>query len=142
TSGTWAGSGAITFAYQWYRCDAYGAHCLSIHGATRPTYRQGARDVGQTLGLAVRATDATGVATAYASLAGLVGDASSKLAATAQPSISGSLHQGEKLEVAGGSWSQRPTELGYQWQRCNANGRVCAPIPDARDAAYTPTAED
>jgi hypothetical protein len=140
--GTWAGSGAISFCYQWYRCDPTGAHCRSIHGATKATYTQSARDVGQTLGLAVRATDTTGTSTAYSPLAGIVAGSGATLVATAQPTIAGTPQQGQKLEVGGGSWSQTPTAFSYQWQRCNANGRLCAPIPDAHDAAYTATAAD
>ena len=32
--GTWSGLGPVTFAYQWYRCDGTGSHCLLIRGAT------------------------------------------------------------------------------------------------------------
>src|ERR1700759_1217999 len=71
-TGTWTGSGTITYAFQWYRCDANAAHCSSIHGATGSTYTQVAKDVGQSLGLTVRGTDSTGTAEAYASVSGLV----------------------------------------------------------------------
>src|SRR5580692_9845022 len=37
-SGVWTGSGAILYRYQWFRCNAAGAECLSIGGATSPTY--------------------------------------------------------------------------------------------------------
>jgi hypothetical protein len=63
--GSWAGSGAIAYGTQWYRCDASGAHCKSIHGATKSTYTLVAADVGQTLGFAVRASDAGGTTAAY-----------------------------------------------------------------------------
>ena len=76
SAGTWAGSGTITYAYQWYRCDAAGAHCSSIHGSTKSTYTQVAADTGKTIALTVRATDATGTTSAYSSLAGLVAPAS------------------------------------------------------------------
>ena len=81
STGTWSGSGAIGYGYQWYRCDAAGAHCKSVHGATKPTYTLVAKDVGQTLGFAVHATDATGTATAYASLVGPVAAADATLVA-------------------------------------------------------------
>ena len=69
-SGSWGGFGAITYRFQWYRCNAAGASCLSIQGATSPTLALGARDVGKTLGLTVSATDSTGSTSAYASLVG------------------------------------------------------------------------
>ena len=36
--GTWTGKPAPTFAYQWQRCDAAGADCVDIAGATGITY--------------------------------------------------------------------------------------------------------
>jgi len=141
-AGTWTGSGTIQYAYQWYRCDAAGAHCQSIHGATKPTYTQVPKDVGATIGFAVHATDGTGTNTAYASLVGPVAAASSPLFSTAQPAISGTPASGQALQVATGSWSQTPSVLGYRWLRCNANGRICAAIAGANAAAYTVTAAD
>src|SRR3954470_16958016 len=96
--GTWTGAGAITYGYQWYRCDPNGAHCLSIHGATRATYVQVARDVGRTLALTVSATDSTGTTAGYAPLAGLVA-ARAAPAAKAQPTLTGDAIVGRTLQV-------------------------------------------
>jgi large repetitive protein len=140
--GTWSGSSAIAYTYNWYRCDASGAHCLSIHGATKATYVLGAKDVGHALGFAVHATDSTGSATAYATLVGPVAAANAGLAATVQPTITGNAAPGQALQVSSGSWSQPPSALTYQWQRCNSNGRLCTPITGATASSYTATAAD
>jgi hypothetical protein len=142
SAGTWTSSGTIQYAYQWYRCDATGAHCQSIHGATKPTYKQVAKDVGATIGFAVHATDGTGTNTAYASLAGPVAAPGSPLYATAQPTIVGTPAPGNTLQVGPGSWSQTPSSFGYRWLRCNANGRLCAAIPGANAARYSVTVAD
>jgi hypothetical protein len=57
--GTWTGS-SITFTYQWRQCDASGANCTSITGATASTYVIANGDVGHTIRVAVTGTDATG----------------------------------------------------------------------------------
>lgn len=142
SSGNWMGSGTISYGYQWYRCDAAGARCSSVSGATKATYTLVARDVGQTLGFAVRATDATGTSTAYASLIGPVAAATTSLVSTAQPTVTGAARQGETLAVSAGSWNQAPAPLSYGWQRCNANGRLCVPIQDATASTYAVTAAD
>jgi hypothetical protein len=142
SAGTWTSAETINYTFNWFRCDAGGAHCLSIHGATKPTYTQGAKDVGHTLGFAVHAQDSAGTATGYASLVGPVAAANAPLAATGQPTISGTATVGQTLEASGGSWSQPPTALTYQWERCNPNGRLCTPIAGATAATYTVTAGD
>ena len=143
TAGTWAGSGTITYAYQWYRCDGNGAHCSSVHGATKGTYTLVSADVGQTIGLTVRATDSTGTTPAYASLAGPIAAKSAALAATAQPTLGGTATVGQVLTVVPGTWSGgAPTTFTYAWLRCNANGRLCAPITGATAATYTLIADD
>ena len=140
--GTWSGASAIAYTYNWYRCDASGAHCLSIHGATKTTYTLGAKDVGHALGFAVHATDSTGSTTAYAALVGPVAAANAGLTATAQPTITGSAAPGQALQVSSGSWSQPSSALTYQWQRCNTNGRLCTPITGATASSYTAAAAD
>ena len=140
--GSWAGSGAIAYGTQWYRCDASGAHCKSIHGATKSTYTLVAADVGQTLGFTVRASDAGGTTAAYASLVGPVAAASAGLVSTGQPLVTGTASVGGTVQVSSGGWTQAPASLGYQWVRCNANGRLCVPIAGATGASYVVTAED
>jgi hypothetical protein len=46
--GTWTGSG-ITFTYQWRQCDASGANCTKITGATGNTYVIASGDVDHTI---------------------------------------------------------------------------------------------
>lgn len=140
--GIWTGSGAVTYAYQWYRCDATGAHCVSVHGATGVGYRLGAADAGALIGLTVKATDSTGATTAYASLAGPVAAARSALRSTVPPKITGEAAVGVAATVDNGGWSARPASFTYAWQRCNANGRACVPIGGATTAGYTPAADD
>jgi hypothetical protein len=142
TAGVWSGSGGISYAYQWYRCDAHGAHCSTIKGATRNTYRQVAGDAAHTLALTVRATDSTGTTAAYAPLAGLVAPASATFAASAQPALSGTPAVGQSLTVIGGAYTVKPTALSYAWLRCNANGRACTAIAGAATATYTVGADD
>jgi hypothetical protein len=57
--GTWTGA-SITFTYQWRQCDASGANCNPISGATGTTYVIANGDVGHTIRVAVTGTDATG----------------------------------------------------------------------------------
>src|SRR5262249_23456486 len=140
--GTWSGSGAIQYAFQWYRCDAAGAHCSSIHGAKKATYTQVAKDVGNTIGLTVRATDSTGTTSAYAGLVGPVAAKSPPLYSPAQPPISGTPAPGQTLQASTGNWSQPPTAYNYRWDRCNKNGRICVPIANATGAGYTATSAD
>ncbi|MGH3001284.1 MAG: hypothetical protein ACRDM1_01195 [Gaiellaceae bacterium] len=141
-AGTWAGSGTIVYAYQWYRCDQSGAHCSSIHGSTKPTYTQVAADVGRTIAVTVRATDSTGTTPAYSSLAGLVAPAAATLAVTAQPTLTGTAAAGQPLKVSGGRFVSTPASPSYGWLRCNPNGRLCTPIAGATADTYTVAAAD
>jgi hypothetical protein len=63
TTGVWTGS-PISFGFQWQRCNASGAACVDVSGATAGTYVLGTADVGSTIRVAVTATNAVGAATA------------------------------------------------------------------------------
>jgi hypothetical protein len=141
-TGTWSGSGTIAYAFQWYRCDASGARCSSIHGATKPNYTEVAKDVGQTLAFAVRASDSAGTTTKYTGVVGPVAAASYALAATTQPQITGTPQHGQTLQAGNGVWTETPSAASYQWLRCNANGRLCTAIPGATAITYAATADD
>ncbi|HEY2074128.1 MAG TPA: hypothetical protein VGG88_11190 [Gaiellaceae bacterium] len=139
TTGVWTGTAPITYAFQWYRCDAGGAHCSSVHGATKPTYRLVAADKGKTIGFTVNASDATGLKQpAYAALVGPVA-AAAALAPTAQPKVTA---QGQTFTVDAGAWTTTPASTTVQWERCNANGRMCTAIAGATSTSYTATSAD
>jgi hypothetical protein len=60
TDGTWNGAAPIAFTYAWSRCDATGAACAPIAGATNKTYVLVAADNGKTLRLSVTAKNTAG----------------------------------------------------------------------------------
>jgi hypothetical protein len=62
--GEWAGEDPTAFTYQWQSCDAAGANCASISGATAKLYRVATTDVGKRLRVQVTARNQTGSTTA------------------------------------------------------------------------------
>jgi hypothetical protein len=139
-TGVWTGTAPIAYTFQWYRCDAAGAHCLSVHGATKPTYRLVAADAGKTVGFTVNASDATGAKQpAYAALVGPVAAANATVVSTAQPKVTA---QGQTLTVDAGTWSAAPASTTVQWERCNANGRICVAISGATSTSYAAVPAD
>jgi hypothetical protein len=139
-TGSWSGTGPMTYAYQWQRCDASGANCHDIAGATNSTYTPGADDVGSTVRVVVTATNVAGtnsVASAPTSVA-----APSRPVNTSAPVLSGPAAQGQALTAGHGSWSSPGSTYTYQWQRCDASGAHCADIKGATDSSYTPGADD
>jgi hypothetical protein len=60
--GSWSGSPAPSFGYQWLRCDGVGANCVSVVGATSSSFVLTVSDVGSTLRVAVTATNSAGSA--------------------------------------------------------------------------------
>ena len=63
STGVWSGS-PTGYAYEWRRCDAAGAGCVAIGGATSAGYTLTLADVGATLRVAVTASNGGGSATA------------------------------------------------------------------------------
>lgn len=60
SSGSWAGTQPMTFAYQWLRCDRNGGSCSAIAGAAGQSYTLTSADVGQTVRVRVTARNAAG----------------------------------------------------------------------------------
>jgi hypothetical protein len=69
--GDW-GDEPASYAYQWQHCDAAGANCTDVAGATAPTYAVTAADVGFTLHVAVSATNRFGSASSVSALTAVV----------------------------------------------------------------------
>jgi RHS repeat-associated protein len=65
-AGTWWPT-ATSFSYQWQRCDANGANCASIPGATTWSYTLKDQDVGSTIVVAVAGSNANGTGSTVAS---------------------------------------------------------------------------
>ena len=142
TAGTWTSSVTpVTYAYQWRRCDAAGAGCADIAGATASTYGAGPSDIGSTLRVAVTATNAGGSTTASSAATAPV--AAIPPSSTAPPSIAGTLEEGRTLTASDGAWTGSPTiSYARQWRRCDASGASCADIAGATGATYTLVAAD
>jgi hypothetical protein len=133
--GTWKSSSPLTYAYQWRRCDASGAGCTAISGATGGSYTLAAGDVGATIRVAVTATNADGSATAE-SLATVVVAASGGPVNTAPPTITGTASVGSVLASSEGTWTGTGITYTRQWQRCDASGGACTAISGATGTHY------
>ena len=144
--GVWNGGKPLAFTFQWRQCDAAGANCVDIAGATQETYQPTSDDVGHSL--KVRVTAATATATAKANAPATVAVSPAGTPPTARPANVGApiiqgMHQvGQKLTATAGNWTGSPTKFAYRWQRCDASGLNCAAIANARHAAYTATPDD
>jgi hypothetical protein len=54
----------------------------------------------------------------------------------APPTVRGIVQQGQTLTVDPGRWSGAPSQFAYQWNRCDAAGSSCTPIPGATAQTY------
>ena len=150
STGTWNGTGPITYAYQWFYCDQAGSKCAPIVGYTQATYTPVVYDVGGRDKVRVTATNSAGSSEAYSSLTEVVAAPSSgsNTAATGPsvatpPSISGSAQQGKTLTASTGSWNgTAPMTYAYQWFYCDQTGSKCSPIVGYTQATYTPVVYD
>jgi hypothetical protein len=139
--GAWHATGPLTYTYQWQQCDANGANCHDIAGATGSTYTPSAADIGGTVRVVVTATNEAGSSTPTAS-APIAIRASAPPVNTAPPALAGPATQGQALTIDTGTWSSGGVTYSYVWQRCDEDGAHCVDIPGATEATYTPTAQD
>ncbi len=61
-TGIWGGAPSLTYTYQWELCNASGGSCSNVSGATSSTYVLPGGDVGDTLRVAVTASNSVGSA--------------------------------------------------------------------------------
>jgi GH25 family lysozyme M1 (1,4-beta-N-acetylmuramidase) len=144
--GTWSGGKPVSFTYQWQQCDAAGANCIPISGATGESYKPAAADAGHALDVTVTAEGAGGGAVVTSAPTVAVGSAGSATTtapqATAQPTITGEVTAGQQLNSSVGEWSGSPTSFSFQWRRCDVSGSSCTAIIGGTSSTYTPTPGD
>jgi uncharacterized protein YukE len=129
-TGSWDGTGPLSFSYQWQLCNAAGVGCSDISEASASTLNLLAGAVGSTVRVVVTASNAAGSMSASSPASGLVG--ALLPSNTGLPSISGLLQDGGLLSVVTGSWEGTgPLSFSYQWQLCNASGAGCSDISEA-----------
>jgi hypothetical protein len=134
SSGNWNNS-PTGFAYQWQQCDASGAGCNPIAGATSKTYIVASADVDHTLRVALTASNTDGSSSATSQASAVV---SSNTAPnnTASPTISGTAKVGEQLSADAGTWTGGVSSYAYQWQSCDSGGGSCNAVQDATAKVY------
>ena len=85
THGDW--NYAVSYSVHWLRCDASGAACVDLYGATSYAYPLTAADVGSTLRFKVTASNAAGSATAISDPSALVLAPIPQLATSYRPAL-------------------------------------------------------
>ena len=134
TNGTWANN-PTSYAYQWQRCNASGASCSNIGGATSPTYAIVAADAGATLRAVVTATNGGGSTTASSAASAVVADPPVAPVNTTSPTITGSATVGGTLTADRGAWTGTPAPtFSQQWQTCDAG--TCVDVAGATSPTY------
>src|SRR5262245_30434658 len=118
STGSWAGTAPISYAYQWLRCGLNGGNCAAIPGATGKTYVVATADVGSTLRSRVTASNVAGSASAQ----------SAQTAAVVSATVrSTSIYWGAVMDgkdtytyLYGGSWGNAPWDVNT-WSRFESN---------------------
>jgi len=139
-TGSWR-NGPTRYLVQWSRCDAGGANCTPIDGATDSTYVVGEADAGDTLRVTVQAANGYGAASATSPPTVAVVPAPANIGA---PVIVGTPAVGQTLTVSAGVWTNNPTALSFEWFRCDTAAANCVPVASASPSpqSYTVTAAD
>ena len=128
TTGTWTGTGTITFAYQWRRDN------VDISGATSSTYVLVEADDNTSITCVVTATDDVGSTSISSNAISPILGSPYNLVA---PVASGTGQVGQTLSTTNGSWQGVATiTFTYQWRRDASD------ISGATSSTYTLVADD
>jgi hypothetical protein len=145
SSGTWTGS-PTTISYQWQDCNASGASCTSIAGASSTSHLLSEGDVAHTLRVVVTATNAGGSTSASSAASAVIASGEPTEQAspidTSLPVINGAVIEGQTLDASAGTWLNDPSAYTYQWQDCNSSGASCTNVSGATKASYSLSAND
>ncbi len=116
SSGSWSGS-PTSYAYQWQDCNSSGGACVSISGASAPTYKLAGANVGHTVRVVVGASNmlgstpassaATGEVTAKSGEEDILPTCTTTVSSLASVvSLSGSEPDGSTICIADGSYGK------------------------------------
>jgi hypothetical protein len=129
--GEW-GASEVKIGYQWESCNAQGAECQDVLGATGAEYQLGEGDVGTTLRVRILAGNEEASVTALSDPTAVVGTEAPTLTETFAPSVTGTVQSGEVLTADPGSWTgEGEVTYAYEWQRCSVDGSGCEAITGA-----------
>jgi hypothetical protein len=126
--------------YDWDRCDADGVSNCTLIAADTAHYTLSAADDGHTIVLLAHVSSPGRVATAQSPP--LTVQDQPLPQATVLPTVSGTPTRTFVLGATGGFWTNNPTSLSYQWERCNSAGHNCLAIPGATHVTYQLTSVD
>jgi hypothetical protein len=137
TPGSYIVIGTLQLSHQWRRCDAAGANCSDILGATATTYTLVTADIGRTIVVREMATDdgIPGTTTTDSTATPVI--AADPPQNTSLPTVSGTARDGQTLTSTDGSWTgDPPTTFTRQWRRCDGSGAACTNIAGATGTSY------
>jgi len=140
SNGSWTGTTPMNYSYQWKSCDASGASCSPVSGATASTFVVSSSVVGSRMLVSVTASNTVGSVAASSSPTDAVGSGTNSSTAPSSatpPSISGSGIVGQTLIASPGTWAgTTPMTYVYQWQQCDSTGGNCSLVAGATSASY------
>jgi len=140
--GTWTGSPAPTFSYEWYECDYNGLNCVDT-GQSGDTYTLANSDYANDLEALVTASNTAGNVSLMSAPVYVMSSGPTLLH---PPKISGGTQVGDVLRASTGDWTGYPTPqvYDYTWWDCNRSGADCQPNPQSGgiNSTYTLTAAD
>ena len=122
--GAWTGTEPISYSFQWELCNASGASCSEIGGATKSTFTIPDGDAAHTLVVVVTATNVAGQVSKASSASTEILGVGPKV--TEAPKVTGIATAGQTLTATSGKWSgTEPILYEYEWLRCNKSGAEC-----------------
>ncbi|MGA8744855.1 MAG: LamG-like jellyroll fold domain-containing protein [Solirubrobacterales bacterium] len=130
--GTWRSYPSVSFEYRWRRCNASGAQCADIVGATGSTYVLQSGDVGATVRVMVIASNGPRGRVVVSKPTGVVTQA--KPTSISPPFTYTEWGEGiidqEVLIAEVGEWGGSGLAFSYQWQLCNKEGKECEDLKE------------
>ena len=131
STGTWSTSG--TFSYQW-QSSSDNSTWANIASATSSTYVLTSSEASKYVRVTVQNQTSNGDGIAYSVARSKVGSPYN----TVLPALTGTLRVGSTQTVTNGTWSNTPTNYGYQWQK-SSDGISWINIAYETATAYIPT---